>query len=82
MKKQEYIDSILNTEINGKNIRSMSAKEFCLFCLSKLSNVSAFDKRIVDLTKQIQSYNTEIITTLSDEIKLDILEQLKQLELL
>ncbi|MHB8483534.1 MAG: hypothetical protein ACYDBV_12505 [Nitrospiria bacterium] len=72
--KQSNIDEILDFEVGGKKIRDMTAKEFCLYALSKLNNIKAYQWSTQNLTKEITSWSQSLMT---DEIKTDIIKRLR-----
>jgi len=78
METHEEINILLDTIVNGKTFREMSGREFCLFCLSKMNNIGPFDYEVIRLSKYLNNFKCE---TMLEESKIDILTQLRNLNL-
>jgi len=67
------------TTPEGKTIGDLSSFSFCQFCLSKMTNISPFDYKIIALTKSLNEWNYDV--KMSTDTKIDFLMKLKELGL-
>jgi hypothetical protein len=74
------LQDLLSITRNKKTFSEMSSKEFCKECLVIINGSEAFHKDIVNIVKQLSYYSK--YSVIDDEIKADILQTLRNLNLL
>ena len=68
-----------NIDSNGIKLGELSSFAFCQFCLSKLTNIGAYNYEVINLTNKLNEWNYEM--KISEDSRIDILIRLQQLGL-
>jgi len=80
MELQSEINNILDTKNSlGRTVKEMTGPEFCRFCILNLSDVRADDYEIIRLTKFLNTWTQD---TMSDESKIDVINRLRNKNLM